>query len=251
MSIFGRLTQHAPTRWRGPVLRHVGLMLILISGSAGAYAAKEDDALPLPDEQATGWQLVKTDKLHGITAYYKREDGKRYRSFRVEANYDNSFDASACHLLDIDNYPRWFMNVAESRVLKRVTDTEFFMYMKIKAPLGVPARDIPLHVVIQPYSIKTGAAVISYRAAPDFLPVVPGVIRMPAYEVTVRLGPLENGKSFDETTGYAEPGGPVPVWLVNYFQRQMPYASAMGRWRDIARYEDRKLPCPFRYKEKE
>lgn len=227
------------------------LMVVLASFSLSAQANSESDISSEVGEQNVGWQVVKVDKRHGITTYYKREDGKRYRSFRVQASYEYSFDASACQLLDIDNYSRWYMNVEENRILKRISDTEFFMYLKIKAPFGLPQRDMVLHVVIQPYSAQNGAAVIHYKAAPEYIPVIPGIIRVPIYEVSTRLSPLENGKSFDETTGYAEPGGPVPVWLVNYFQRQMPYASALGRWRDISRYEGNPSLCQFRYQEKE
>jgi hypothetical protein len=229
------------------VIKNIGWLLCLASMSV--HAAEDNELSDLIGQTSSGWQVVKLDKLHGISTYYKREDGKRYRSFRAESVFDNTLDASACHQLDIDNYPRWFMNVEQSRILKRVSDTELYMYLKLKAPLGVPARDVPLHVVIQPYSSKHGEVVITYSAVPDYLPATPGVVRVPVFEVVTRLSPLENGRSHEVTEGYAEPGGPVPAWLVNYLQRQMPYANSLGRSRDIPRYEGGKIPCQFKYKE--
>lgn len=227
-------------------------ILVLLASTGFVHAAGEADLSEFTSSASTvdaGWNLVKSDKRHNITTYYKREDNKRFRSFKAEAIYDASFEAAACHQFDMENYPRWFMNIEESRVLKRVSDTELYMYLKLKAPLGVPPRDVPLHVVITPYSSKTGALTISYSAVSDYLPVNPGIVRMAVYEVATRISPLESGKVREETEGYAEPGGAAPVWLVNYLQRQMPYANMLARSRDIPRYENGKIPCQFRYKE--
>lgn len=229
------------------VIKNMVWVLCLASMSAQAF--KDNEQSDLIGQTSSGWQVVKRDKLHGISTYYKREDGKRYRSFKAEVELGNTLDAAACHQLDIDNYPRWFMNVDQSRILKRVSDTEFYMYLKLKAPLGVPARDVPLHVVIRPYNPKSGEVIISYSALPDYLPLTADVVRIQVYEVVTSISPQENGKSHEVTEGYVEPGGAAPTWLVNYFQRQMPYANSLGRVRDIPRYEDGKMPCLFKYKE--
>ena len=231
-----------------------GLMPVVLASALQAYAAGEGDLSELTASSSaatTEWSVVKADKRHNITTYYKREDNKRFRSFKAEAIYEASFEAAACHQLDVENYPRWYMNIEQSRILKRVSDTEFYMYLKLKAPLGVPPRDVPLHVVITPYSAKTGALTISYSAVADYLPVNPGIVRMAVYEVGTRIAPVETGKVREETEGYAEPGGAAPVWLVNYLQRQMPYANMLARSRDIPRYENGKMPCLFKYKEKD
>lgn len=194
--------------------------------------------------------MVKTDKLHEISTYYKRDEGKLYRSFKVEARYDSSFDASACHLLDADNFKKWFMNVTESSLLKSISETEFYMYLRFKAPLGVPDRDVVLHAVITPLTAKNGAMVVTFSGISDYIPTNPGVVRIPTWEVVTRLIPLEDGKSLEKTEGYAEPGGnTAPVWLVNYLQRRMPYNNTLGRGRDMVRYETKSRPCPFKYKD--
>jgi hypothetical protein len=234
------------------MIKHFCTISLLSIIATSVLAADEDelsDLSNLSDRISSDWQIVKMDKVHNITTYYKHEDGKKYRSFRVEAVFDNSFDATACHRVDINNYLHWFMNISESKIIKRVSDTEFFMYMKLRGRLGVPARDAILHVMIQPYNYKRGNMTITYRASPQYIPLESGVIRMPVYESVTKLVPLENGKTIEYTEGYAEPGGAAPAWLVNYLQRQMPYANSLGRWRDIARYEDGKIACPFKYKD--
>jgi hypothetical protein len=227
--------------------------IALIAGIAvtSAHAAQQDDDLKESSAPtASSWQIIKKDKLHGITTYYKHEDNKKLRSFKTDIVYENSFDAVACQILDIDNYPHWYMNVVESRILKKVSNTELYIYLKIKAPLGVPPRDLITHIVIQPYNKKRGSLAIEFSAAPDYLPEVPGVTRIPVYELALRYTPLENGMTREEGEGYAEPGGAsMPSWLINYFQRNMPYNSAVARVRDVPNYENGKRPCQFTYKE--
>ena len=97
------------------------------------------------------------------------------------------------------------MNAIESKLLKRVSDTEYYFYFRLKMPLGVPERDIVVHATVQPYSTKTGFLGISYSAAPDFIPPKPGVVRFPAYETSTKLIPLGENKVEEHMEGYVEP----------------------------------------------
>lgn len=226
------------------------LMFTTVMAAVPARAAMDEDFAGLAPLRSGEWLVVKSDKRHDIFTYYKRDEGRRYRSFKAEARYDSSFDASACHLLDADNFKKWFMNAVESRLLKRISDTEFFMYVRFNAPLGVPDRDVVLHVVITPFNAKSGWLGVTFSDSPDYIPAIPGVVRIPAWEVVTRLMPLEDGRSFERTEGYVEPGGaPVPAWLVNYLQRQAPYNNTLGRARDMSRYESGVKPCSFRYRD--
>lgn len=215
-----------------------------------AYASVDEDFSELAPLSSGEWLVVKSDKRHDIVTYYKLDEGRRYRSFKVEAGYDSSFEASACHLLDAGNFKKWFMNAVDSRLLKRVSDTEFFMYVRFRAPLGVPDRDVVLHVVITPFNAASGYLVVTFSGSPDYMPAVPGVVRIPVWEVVTHLTPLEEGRSLEKTEGYVEPGGAtVPAWLVNYLQRQAPYNNTLGRARDMTRYETGGKACSFRYRE--
>lgn len=224
-----------------------GLLVFALWLPVTAAHAEDDDLKDLSTPVTRDWQVVRKDARHNIVTYSKIEDGTPIRSFKAEAIYDNSFDAAARHQLDVDNYKNWFMNMEESRLLKKVSDTEFYYYFKLKAPLGVPPRDDIIHVKIEPLTSASGSLVIHYHAVPEWASAKPGIIRMPAYEVTTRLTPLGSNRVKEVTEGYAQPGGIAPSWLINYLQRQMPYNNLLGRTRDIPRYERITTPFPFRY----
>ncbi|RZU38585.1 hypothetical protein EV700_2520 [Fluviicoccus keumensis] len=234
------------------IKRLLGVLAVCAISAAHAVDEEDQEFAALQYPGTNEWRLLKTDKRHAVTTYYKREDHKIFRSFKVEAEFDQPLDVSACQLLDTENYPRWFMNAAESKLLRRISDTEFYFYLRFKAPFGLPDRDIPLHVELMPYSGKSGALTIRFTGVPHQIPARPPLLRLPAWEVVTRLTPLPNGRSSEVTEGYVEPGGnTIPAWLVNYFQRQMPYANTLARGRDMVRYAKADERCPYRIRQKE
>ena len=236
-------------------LRTSTLCLALALAVTG-HAAKNDDDddkteyLPYNVKAAKEWSLIKDDQRHQIKTYSKQEDNRRYRSFKSQGILNGSLEAAARCQFDIDNLTTWYMNAIEAKLLKRVSDTEYYFYIRLKMPLGVPQRDVVIHAKVQPYSAKTGFLGITYSAAPDFIPVKPGVIRMPGYEITSKLTPQDSDKIEESLEGYVDPGGAgLPTWLINYAQRRTPYANMLGRQRAIAKCAATDSPILFKYKE--
>jgi hypothetical protein len=232
------------------------LCLALALTATTSHAAKNDDDedkteyLPYNEKMVKEWSLIKDDQRHQIKTYSKQEDNRRYRSFKVQGILNGSLEAAARCQFDIENLTAWYMNAIESKLLKRVSDTEYYFYFRLKMPLGVPQRDVVVHAKVQPYSAKTGFLGITYSAEPDFIPAKPGVIRMPAYETSTKLTPLGADKVEEQLEGYADPGGAgMPTWLINYAQRRAPYANMLGRQRVITKCAASDSPIPFKYKE--
>ena len=231
-------------------------LLCLLLAATTSYAAKNDDDddtteyLPYNEKVVKEWSLIKDDKRHQIKTYSKQEDNRRFRSFKVEGVLNGSLEAAARCQFDIEGIPSWYMNVTEAKLLKRVSDTEYYFYFYVKMPFGVPHRDVVVHAKVQPYSTKTGFLAISYRAAPDFIPTKPGVIRMPAYETTTKFTPINENQTEEQLEGYVDPGGEgLPIWLINYAQRRTPYSNMIGRQRVISKCAESDSPIPFKYKE--
>ena len=238
------------------LLRKSLLCLALVLATT-SHAAKNDDEdddkteyLPYNEKAVKEWSLIKDDQRHQIKTYSKQEDNRRYRSFKVKGILNGSLEAAARCQFDVDNITAWYINSIESKLLKRVSDTEYYFYFRLKMPLGVPQRDVVIHANVQPYSAKTGFLGITYSAAPDFIPVKPGVVRMPAYETMIKLTPQDSNKIEESMEGYIDPGGAgLPTWLINYAQRRAPYANMLSRQRVIAKCAARDTPIPFKYTE--
>jgi len=120
-------------------LRLLGLSLILaVSLPVAPVHAEDDDLDELRTPLGNEWRLTRHDQRRNIKTWARLEDGKRYRSFKVEAELEGKVESLAHVLLDFENYTKWFWETRESRLLKQVSPTEFVVYMVHNAPAGCP-----------------------------------------------------------------------------------------------------------------
>lgn len=221
--------------------------MILLLASPGVRAAGDDDGL---DEFQTRlgkeWQLVRFDTKRNIKTWVRQEDGKTFRTFKVQAELEGSMEAVARLMLDFPGYEKWYWQVLESRLLKQVSPVEYVVYVVHRAPTGLPDRDVVLRGTVTPQTRSQRVMTLRIVADPDYLPAKPPRVRMPAQEMTSRFQPLENGKVLLETEGYVDPGGKVPVWAANFVQRQAPYAIMVAMERRLQSGDyDKGKPLPF------
>jgi hypothetical protein len=193
------------------------------------------------------WLLVKNDRLRSIKTYARLEDGKRYRSFKIEATLDSSTEALARVLLDFENYTRWFWKTRESKLIRHNSPTEYMVYMVHDAPYGLPDRDTVIKGTIEPQAKNKPYVTLHVTATPDALPAKPPLVRMVAEEMTIKFTPTSDNKVEMTTEGYFDPGGVVPAWAANFVQRNAPYAVivALQRMAQRPEYSKAKQPLPF------
>ncbi len=213
--------------------------------SHNVYA--DDDMDDLRTKLGHEWMLMKNDRLRNIKTYARLEDGKQYRSFKIEAELDTSVEALTRVLLDFDSYTKWYWKTRESRLVKQNSSTEFVVYMVHEAPYGLPDRDAVLHGIVEPQTRNKRYVTLRVNALPDFMSPKPPLVRMPAEDMVVKFSPLANGKIQLEAEGYFDAGGTVPVWAANFVQRTAPYSVILGlqRMADRDEYRKSKKPLPF------
>lgn len=194
------------------------------------------------------WELIKNDTRRNIKAYTRREDGKGVRPFKLDYLIDAPFITLARVYLDIENYTRWFWQVREAHVLRKVSPTEFYYYIQHDAPVTLPDRDAIIHVNIEPYTPAKGFAAMKLKAEPNFLPDKPPLVRMQAEDMVVKFTPIDKEHVRVEVEGYIHPGGVVPAWAINAVQRQAPYYTVLGLQRmvQLPQYRNATGPLPFK-----
>lgn len=231
------------------IRRYLQAALLLSLMPLTAQAIDDDLTELRGNRQLNEWKLVRNDSIHNIRTFAKQEDGKRIRSFRGEVLLDGSLAMVARIHFDIDNIKRWYYETRESRLLKKVSNTEYYFYMRYDAPATLPDRDAILHAVIEPYNSQRGYMQIIMNATPDFMPTAPGLVRMVAQDMVIRLTPQGADKTKLEVEGYMDPGGIAPVWAVNFVQRRAPYLTLVGlsRMTSLPQYRDSNTPTLFKY----
>lgn len=214
-----------------------------------ANTNNDDDGLDQFQERAVRnqWIKIRDDRRTNIVAWYKIEDGKAVRSFKLEAIMDSPMERVAKTILDADNLQRYFWECFESRQVKKISDTEFYAYLKVNVPQPVPDRDIVLRLQAQPYSKKRGYLTFHIDAAPNVLPLSSGLVRVPEFTFDIKLTPM-GAETRLELEGSINPGGNIPSWAVNAIMRNAPYVSVLGmrRLAKLAKFEE---PFPYRITE--
>ena len=236
--------------WRFWVRRSSGFGIALLLCTALPWAqasAGDDDLHELQMPMTAEWQLVKDDRTRSIRTFARLETGKRFRSFKVEAVIPASAETLARVMLDFSSYTRWYWSVRESRLLKQVSPTEYFLYLIHNAPYGMPDRDVILHAVVEPPNTEQPFVLLRVNAVPDYMPLQPPLVRMPAEDMTIRFTPLPENKVRIESEGYVDPGGKVPSWASNFVQRSAPYSIIVNIQRMVEKeeYARNATPLPF------
>ncbi|HNA21795.1 MAG TPA: hypothetical protein PLN40_10350, partial [Agitococcus sp.] len=162
--------------------------VLMLSATPYVYAAN-DDLDDLQTKLGNQWVLVKNDQRRNIKTWAKQEDGKRFRSFKVEAILDSNVEAGVRVLLDAESYTKWYWEVFESKMLKVISPTEYYIYLKHRAPVSLPDRDVILHAIVTPQKKAGDPILLNVKAAPDYIPEAPPLIRMPAEDMIAEFTP--------------------------------------------------------------
>jgi hypothetical protein len=185
-------------------------LLLALSGAA------------LADSAATPWE--KFDEADGISVFRKEMPGTPIIGLRGEGVVDAPIVSVASVLVDTKRSPEWIDSVADARVVRRLSETEFVEYSHVKTPFVLADRDFVYRVKVELVPAKK-QVIVSFRSVED-----PAAPRNPDY---VRghfiygkwvLTSLDHGK---KTRVLAEllcdPKGSVAKWIVNLFQKSWPH----------------------------
>ena len=232
------------------MFKKISTCLFVISLSATAVAADKDlDDIRSDNKNNNEWRLSKHDKRHEIKAYVKNEEGKNIRSFRVESYVDVPIETVARVQADVENYIKWYFEVLEVKLLRKVSDREFIFYMVHDAPVGLPDRDVVLKATIEPMTNSKPFIVVKMNALPDFIPTKPPYVRMQAENYVIKMSPVSKERTLIEAEGFIDPGGVAPSWAVNFVQGKGPYSNMIGMRRmvELPQYRNAKTPLPFTF----
>ncbi len=166
------------------------------------------------------WELAK-DK-DGIQVYTQKIAGNPLKAYKSVMEVESSLDHAVSTFQNVSLHPKWVYNYKESRIVKRNSEKDYYLYFHIHSPWPVADRDMIVRLQFK----QVGKSIVCIQSnAPDLLPIQDGRIRIPVMEANWRFTPQSNGKVEIMQEVKTAPGGAIPKWLANIAVVDAPFQS--------------------------
>lgn len=185
---------------RLPFALNLTLPLFFLAFSSPALQAQKNE----------GWNF-KNEK-DGVKVYYKKTDD--VHEIKLVTSLKSSLSALVQLFSEVDDYTKWGYKLSEAKLLKRVSEKEFYYYSKLDFPWPLSDRDLILRTKLEQDSTTKHVTSIS-TARHDYLPENKDVVRIKTTTTKWTLVPGTGGWVYVEYYINSNPAGNIPDWLVN------------------------------------
>lgn len=178
----------------------------------------------------SNWKLEKNK--NGIKVFTHIPEGAELKEIKMSSTANATLSQAAAVLLDVDEYPRWIYNCNQAKIIKRISKHEILYYSNVKAPWPVSDRDVVANNKIF-QNPKTKVVFSESTANIDVLPSIDDKVRIKKFYGLWKITPIEKNKIKIEYYLKINPGGKLPVWVVNLFIANAPYQSMLNFKRQL------------------
>lgn len=161
-------------------------------------------------QDGDGW-IFKNEK-DGVKVYYKKTSD--VHEVKMTTSMKATLSGAVQLLGEVENYSKWGYKLSEAKLLKKVSDKEFYYWSKLDFPWPLNDRDIIVQAKLEQDSASKRVTAISV-AKPDYLPENKDVVRLKKTTTKWTIYPGTGGWLYIEYYIYSDPSGNIPDWLVN------------------------------------
>jgi hypothetical protein len=165
------------------------------------------------------WKLA-ADK-EGIKVYTSTVPASKIKAVRVTCDLPVQASQLVALLLDVESAPDWIYHTKSCRLIKQVSPSELYYYSEVEVPWPVENRDFVAHLTVKQHP-QTKVITIDGPAVAGYVPPKKDVVRISESEGRWQITPLPNDHIQVTYTLHVNPGGSLPIWLVNMFATQGP-----------------------------
>ncbi len=160
------------------------------------------------------WKL-QSDKDQ-IKTYSRKLSDSKINAVKLESVFACSMSQLVAVITDVTSYDRWIYNSKSTRLLKQVSATELYYYSEVVFPWPTTNRDFVSHVIID-QNPSSNIVTINANNVPGWVPVRPNLVRIDYSVGKWTLTPISKQETHVEYTLQVNPGGEIPVLLINSF----------------------------------
>jgi hypothetical protein len=168
------------------------------------------------------WKLEKDEA--GIKVYLNEVKGSEIKAFKGVTTIKASMDTLLAIVKDTDNFDKWIHQCTEPKVLKAVNFHDTYSRQINDLPWPVDDREVVMFTAISKDSSKE-RIYISLEARPDYIPKNKDYVRVTKLNGFYLFNALPDGMTEVTWQQHTEPGGSLPVWLINALVVDIPFKS--------------------------
>jgi len=165
------------------------------------------------------WKL--SAEKEGIKVYTSEVPDSKVKAIKVECEMEASASQLVAVLLDVNTSADWVYHTRNCSLIKQVSPSELYYYSEVTLPWPAENRDFVAHLTVT-QNPDTKVIVINGPAVPGFVPEKKGIVRISNSTGKWTITPCGRDHIKVEYTLHVEPGGNIPVWMVNMFATEGP-----------------------------
>jgi hypothetical protein len=188
------------------------------------------------------WRVIVREE--GITVATRDLPGRTFPLFRATGEVEASIWEAMAIISDVPRYVDWQANCTVARELRKVNESDYYIYTRTRAPWPVADRDAVYHATVHPGFRPRFVVEVRFESAKfDLQPPLKGVVRMDNTRGFFRLTEAGPRRTLVDYHVDSDPGGLLPTWLAKLAVRRVPLDAIKGmRKRAIAtrgKYDER------------
>ncbi|MDP3927403.1 MAG: START domain-containing protein [Bacteroidota bacterium] len=171
------------------------------------------------------WSLTKNTE--NIQVYVRDYPGLSIKELKTIAVFECNAQTLVQLISDIPEQAAYQFGCKQSYVLQKINRFEQIYYQELYVPWPFENRDGAFRQRVEP-SKHAGEFFIYANSEPQFLPNKKGFVRVPFMKAKWHITQINPNLCKAEYVIAVDPGGVIPLWLINLFIDKAPLESVRG-----------------------
>lgn len=161
----------------------------------------------------------------GIKVYVCKSPTEKLKTIRSEFMLENtSAEQLIKFIFNVEDYPNWHYNLIEAELFKKINDDEINYRSELDAPWPVENRELVLNLKVYRDSLPDHVTIAIRNILTD-RPLKSGLVRVPFFSGSYRITVINETTLKIIHTMKVDPGGSVPLWMVNLALAEGPFTT--------------------------
>lgn len=167
---------------------------------------------PAQVNENSSWKLV--NDVDGIEVYTRTGENSNVKEIRIICTVKTSMEQMTNFLSRVPLYADWVYKCNSSLLLKQKSQSEFSYYITLDFPFPFDDRDL---FIDSKHSIDPTTGVYHSSSVLGKTKGLPNdeFVHISEFESRWEITPQKQGELLVDYTAISNPGGDIPVWLVN------------------------------------